>query len=99
MAARKARFSRTLRFGGRISGTAQIIFPRPSPYRVGMNGPDSAGSLRALVDNSLWYRQTTAFAGRRVWRAPEDGVRSSLPSPVYRVFVHGHDRATGLLYA
>jgi len=37
--------------------------------------------LRALVDNSLWYRQTTAFAGKRFWRAPVGGVRAYPPSP------------------
>src|SRR5579863_2487346 len=55
------------------------------------------------IDNSPFDRQTTAFAGKRIWRASADGVsRHTGPSPALYLnfsYVHGHDRATGVLYA
>jgi hypothetical protein len=56
---------------------------------------------RSSVDNSAGDRQTTAFAGNRILASsPRTGFPAFGPSRPYTRthFVHGHDRATGLLY-
>jgi len=75
---------------------------RPDYTAEAMLERSAASSAASSVDNSVFDRQTTAFAGNLIPGERQGRVSCifALPGRILRThFVHGHDRTTGLLHA